>query len=98
MSISLPFLNWQLTVFLFTFILHPTICTQNQSKVKCLTYPNKTADNVISVHHEEPFFISCRINQRHLIKNQKWDAMAIDMKTFSCVLNHKDPTTKQLIG
>ena len=103
MSISLPFLICPLLLllFLFTFI-HPTNSTQQQqrlsSKVKCLTYPNKTTDtNVISVLHDEPFFISCRINQKHFIKKQKWHEMVMDMKTFNCVLNHREPSTKKLL-
>ena len=101
MLISLPFLITPLLLlFLFTFI-HPTNSTQQQqrlsSKVKCLTYPNKTTDtNVISVLHDEPFFISCRINQKHFIKKQKWHEMVMDMKTFNCVLNHREPRTKKL--
>ena len=102
MSISLPFLICPLLLllFLFTFI-HPTNSTQQQqrlsSKVKCLTYPNKTTDtNVISVLHDEPFFISCRINQKQFIKKQKWHEMVMDMKTFNCVLNHREPRTKKL--
>ena len=103
MLISLPFLICPLLLllFLFTFI-HPTNSTQQQqrlsSKVKCLTYPNKTTDtNVISVLHDEPFFISCRINQKHFIKKQKWHEMVMDMKTFNCVLNHREPSTKKLL-
>ena len=102
MLISLPFLITPLLLlFLFTFI-HPTNSTQQQqrlsSKVKCLTYPNKTTDtNVISVLHDEPFFISCRINQKHFIKKQKWHEMVMDMKTFNCVLNHREPSTKKLL-
>ena len=102
MSISLPFLICPLLLllFLFTFV-HPTNSTQQQqrlsSKVKCLTYPNKTTDSsVISVLHDEPFFISCRINQKHFIKKQKWHEMVMDMKTFNCVLNHREPRTKKL--
>lgn len=102
MLISLPFLICPLLLlFLFTF-MDPTISTQQQqrlsSKVKCLTYPNKTTDtNVISVLHDEPFFISCRINQKHFIKKQKWHEMVMDMKTFNCVLNHREPSTKKLL-
>ena len=101
MLISLPFLITPLLLlFLFTFI-HPTNSTQQQqrlsSKVKCLTYPNKTTDSsVISVLHDEPFFISCRINQKQFIKKQKWHEMVMDMKTFNCVLNHREPRTKKL--
>ena len=102
MLISLPFLITPLLLlFLFTFI-HPTNSTQQQqrlsSKVKCLTYPNKTTDSsVISVLHDEPFFISCRINQKQFIKKQKWHEMVMDMKTFNCVLNHREPSTKKLL-
>ena len=101
MLISLPFLITPLLLLFLSTFIHPTNSTQQQqrlsSKVKCLTYPNKTTDSsVISVLHDEPFFISCRINQKHFIKKQKWHEMVMDMKTFNCVLNHREPRTKKL--